>query len=151
MPENEKTVILHNAKFDFGVLQRTRLPVPEKFEDTLICSKLLDERKGIHGLKVLAKKHLGIDDPVTFEEADRMRLLDPEVFAAYARNDALYTFRLWDKFQSELDIQELRTVYEMEKQLLPVVMRMETRGMKLDIKSLATIEREVKAESADVA
>ncbi len=27
-------------------------------------------------------------------------------------------------------------------------MRMEDRGMKLDIKSLATIEREVKAESA---
>ncbi len=146
MPDTEQTVVFHNAKFDFGVLHRAGLPVPEKFEDTLIAAHLLNEN-GEHGLKPLSKKHLGIDDPVTFDEADKMRLLDPEVFAEYARNDARYTFRLWDKFQTELDKDELRTVYEMEKQLLPVVMRMEEIGMKLDIKSLATIEREVKAES----
>ncbi len=146
MPDTEQTVVFHNAKFDFGVLHRSGLPVPEKFEDTLIASHLLDENNA-HGLKPLAKKHLGIDDPVTFDEADKMRLLDPEVFAEYARNDARYTFRLWDKFRIEIDKQELTKVYEMEKQLLPVVMRMEDRGMKIDVPALATIEREVKAES----
>jgi DNA polymerase I-like protein with 3'-5' exonuclease and polymerase domains len=148
MPDAEQTVVFHNAKFDFGVLHRAGLPVPAKFEDTIIASQLLDERKGVHALKTLAKTRLGIEDPITFDEADKMRLLDPEVFAEYARNDARYTFRLWDKFQAEIDEQELTEVYAMEKQLLPVVMRMEERGMKLDIKSLATIEREVKAESA---
>jgi DNA polymerase I-like protein with 3'-5' exonuclease and polymerase domains len=148
MPDGEQTVVFHNAKFDFGVLHRAGLPVPTKFEDTIIASQLLDERKGVHSLKTLAKTRLGIEDPLTFDEADKMRLLDPEVFAEYARNDARYTFRLWDKFQAEIDEQELTEVYAMEKQLLPVVMRMEERGMKLDIKSLATIEREVKAESA---
>jgi DNA polymerase I-like protein with 3'-5' exonuclease and polymerase domains len=147
MPDGEQSVIFHNAKFDFGVLQRAGLPVPRIFEDTLIAAHLLDENNA-HGLKYLAKKHLGIDDPVTFDEADKMRLLDPEVFAEYARNDARYTFHLWEQFKKELAEQELRTVYAMEKQLLPVVMNMEAKGMKLDIKSLATIEREVKAESA---
>jgi DNA polymerase-1 len=147
MPETEQTVILHNAKFDFGVLQRAGLPVPEKFEDTLIAAHLLDENNA-HGLKPLAKKHLGIDDPVTFDEADRMRLLDPEVFAEYARNDARYTFRLWENFRTEIEAQQLTDVYEMEKQLLPVVMNMEQRGMKIDTDSLAAIEQEVKAESA---
>jgi DNA polymerase-1 len=145
MPESDQTVIFHNAKFDFGVLRRAGLPVPKKFEDTLIASHLLDEN-GAHGLKPLAKKLLGIDDPVTFDEADKMRLLDPEVFSEYARNDARYTFQLWEQFKKELDKQELRSVYEMEKAILPVVMAMETRGMKLDIQSLATIEREVKSE-----
>jgi DNA polymerase I-like protein with 3'-5' exonuclease and polymerase domains len=148
MPDGEQTVVFHNAKFDFGVLHRAGLPVPTKFEDTIIASQLLDERKGVHALKTLAKTRLDIEDPITFDEADKMRLLDPEVFAEYARNDARYTFRLWDKFRTEIDEQELTEVYVMEKQLLPVVMRMEERGMKLDIKSLATIEREVKAESA---
>jgi DNA polymerase I-like protein with 3'-5' exonuclease and polymerase domains len=147
MPDDGQTVVLHNAKFDFGVLHRAGLPVPTKFEDTLIAAHLLDENNA-HGLKPLSKRHLDIDDPITFEEADRMRLLDPEVFAEYARNDARYTFQLWSKFEAEIDKQELRTVYEMEKNLLPVVMRMETRGMKLDVQSLAAIEREVKAESA---
>jgi DNA polymerase I-like protein with 3'-5' exonuclease and polymerase domains len=146
MPDGEQTVVFHNAKFDIGVLRRAGLPVPTKFDDTLIAAHLLNEN-GEHGLKPLSKKHLGINDPITFDEADKMRLLDPEIFAEYARNDARYTFRLWDKFQTEIDNQELRKVYEMEKAILPVVMRMEERGMKLDIKSLATIEREVKAES----
>jgi DNA polymerase I-like protein with 3'-5' exonuclease and polymerase domains len=147
MPDGEQTVIFHNAKFDFGVLHRAGLPVPKKFEDTLIASHLLDENNA-HGLKPLSKKHLGIDSPTSFDEADRMRLLDPEVFAEYARNDARFTFQLWNKFQKELDEQGLKEVYEMEKQLLPVVMAMEERGMKLDIQSLVTIEREVKADSA---
>jgi DNA polymerase-1 len=147
MPDEEQTVIFHNAKFDFGVLRRAGLPVPEKFEDTLIAAHLLDENN-LHGLKYLAKKHLGIDDPLTFDEADKMRLLDPEVFAEYARNDARYTFRLWEKFRKELDTQGMRSVYEMEKRLLPVVMAMETRGMKLDIQSLSKIERKVKTDSA---
>jgi DNA polymerase-1 len=147
MPDDGQTVVLHNAKFDFGVLLRAGLPLPKKFEDTLIASHLLNENDA-HGLKPLAKRHLGIDDPVTFDEADRMRLLDPEIFSEYARNDARYTFQLWEQFKKELDNQELRSVYEMEKAILPVVMAMETRGMKLDIQSLATIEREVKADSA---
>jgi DNA polymerase-1 len=147
MPDDEQTVIFHNAKFDFGVLHRAGLPVPKKFEDTLIASHLLDENNA-NGLKPLAKKHLGIDNAMAFDEADRMRLLDPEVFAEYARNDARFTFQLWDKFQKELDEQGLKEVYEMEKQILPVVMAMEERGMKLDIQSLAAIEIEVKADSA---
>jgi DNA polymerase I-like protein with 3'-5' exonuclease and polymerase domains len=147
MPDDEQTVVFHNAKFDFGVLQRAGLPVPEKFEDTLIASHLLDENNA-HGLKPLAKKHLGIDDPVTFPEADKMRLLDPGVFAEYARNDARFTFQLWGKFQNELDEQGLKEVYGMEKAILPVVMSMEERGMRIDVQSLATIEREVKTESA---
>jgi DNA polymerase-1 len=146
MPDVEQTVIFHNAKFDIGVLQRAGLPVPAKFEDTLIAAHLLDENIA-HGLKPLAKKYLGIDEPITFDEADKMRLLDPEVFDEYARNDARYTFRLWEQFRTEIDEQELTEVYEMEKQLLPVVMNMETKGMKIDTESLATIEREVKAES----
>jgi DNA polymerase I-like protein with 3'-5' exonuclease and polymerase domains len=147
MPDDEQTVVFHNAKFDFGVLHRAGLPVPKKFEDTLIASHLLDENNE-HGLKPLSKKHLGISEPITFSEADKMRLLDPEVFAEYARNDARYTFQLWEKFRTELDEQGLKEVYEMEKAILPVVMSMEERGMKIDVQSLATIEREVKADSA---
>jgi DNA polymerase-1 len=147
MPDDEQTVIFHNAKFDIRVLRRAGLPVPEKFEDTLIASHLLDENDA-HGLKPLAKKHLGIDDPVTFDEADRMRLLDPEVFSEYAKNDSRFTFRLWEQFKKELDEQGLMPLYELEKQILPVVMSMEERGMKIDVQSLATIERSVKADSA---
>jgi DNA polymerase-1 len=146
MPEPEQTVIFHNAKFDLGVLQRTGLPTPGKWEDTLIAAHLLKET-GDHGLKPLAKEHLGIDDPTTFEEADRMRLLNPEIFDEYARNDARYTFRLWPKFQREMERQGLLTVYGLEKAVVPVVMTMEEAGMKLDLAEMLEMRRTVQSEA----
>jgi DNA polymerase I-like protein with 3'-5' exonuclease and polymerase domains len=145
MPEHEETVIFHNAKFDLGVLERAGLPLPAQWEDTLIAVHLLDET-GKHGLKDLAAQHLGISEPMTFAEADRMKLLDPEVFAEYARNDARYTFRLWRLFKSELERQGLMPVYEMEKRIIPVVRAMESAGLKLDAGLLATLRSDVAAE-----
>ncbi|MGH9755241.1 MAG: DNA polymerase [Blastocatellia bacterium] len=146
MPEPDQTVVFHNAKFDLGVLNRTGLPEPAQWEDTLIAAHLLDET-GEHGLKPLAKKHLGIDDPMTFEEADRMRLLDPEVFNEYARNDARYTFRLWPKFRREMERQGLMTVYELEKAVTPVVLAMEASGMKLDLAQMGEMRQTVQSET----
>lgn len=149
MPEPEQTVVMHNAKFDLGVLQRTGLPLPERWQDTMIAAHLLDET-GDHGLKPLAKDHLGIDDPTTFEEADRMRLLDPEIFHEYARNDARYTFRLWRKFEPEIDRQGLRQVYEMEKAVVYVVMGMESAGMKIDLARMSEMRQTVQAETDSI-
>jgi len=147
LPESDETVIFHNAKFDLGVLERAGLPTPAQWEDTLIAAHLLDET-GKHGLKDLAKQHLGISDPITFAEVDRLKLLDPPKFAEYARNDARYTFRLWQLFKSELERQGLMPVYEMEKRLVPLVMAMESAGMKLDAGLLETLRADVAAESA---
>src|SRR5262249_8798033 len=142
MPEDDRVVVFHNAKFDLGVLKRTGLPAPGQWEDSLIAAHLIDET-GEHGLKPLAKKHFGIDDPMTFEEADRARLIDPPVFEEYARNDARYTFRLWPKFKQEMDRQGLTAVYELEKSVLPVVMKMEDAGMKLDLAQMVDMRRAV--------
>lgn len=157
MPEPEQTVIFHNAKFDLGALGRAGLPTPEKWDDTLIAAHLIDEN-GAHGLKPLAKELLGIEELLSFEEADKLRLLDPEIFNEYAKNDARFTFRLWPKLKQEMEGQGLMQVYELEKRVVPVVMAMEQAGMKLDVPMLATlgdlvntdIER-IKAEAYDYA
>ena len=41
LPEADKTVIFHNAKFDLGVLERAGLPLPALWEGTLIAAPLL--------------------------------------------------------------------------------------------------------------
>jgi len=149
IPEPEQTVVFHNAKFDLGVLERTGLPMPENWEDTLIAAHLLDEN-GDHGLKELAKQQLGVAEPLTFEEADRMRLLDPQVFEEYARNDSRYTFRLWQQFEPRIEAEGLRPVYELEKSLVPVVCSMERRGLKIDLSLIGTLRGEVSAECARI-
>jgi DNA polymerase-1 len=104
----------------------------------LIAAHLLDEN-GEHGLKDLARQHLGVTNPLTFEEADRVKLIDPEVFEEYARNDARYTFRLWQLFKPELEAQGLMPVYELEKRLIPVVRAIEERGIKIDVSAMRTL------------
>lgn len=145
MPESEQTAIFHNAKFDFGVFDRANLPRPQHWEDTFIASSLLDENIE-HGLKPLAKNLLGIEQPMSFEEADKMRLLDPEVFSEYACNDARYTFQVWQKLEPEIDKQNLRQVYELEKTLVPIVMDMENKGILLDVQMLSVLGEMVNQE-----
>jgi DNA polymerase-1 len=145
MPESDQTVVFHNAKFDLGVLERSGLPLPTQWEDTLIASHLLDENSE-HGLKDLAKLSLNVASPLTFEEADRMRLLDPPVFDEYARNDSRYTHRLWQKFEPEIDAEGLRQVYDLEKSLMPVVRGMESAGMKINLGQLHEMKRLVEDE-----
>jgi len=146
MPEPETVVVMHNAKFDLRVLKRTGLPSPEKWEDTMIAAHLIDETSDL-GLKPLAKEHLGIDDPLTFEEVDRMRLLDPRVFQEYAQNDARYAYRLWPKFRRGMERQGLLNVYELEKAVTPVVIAMEEAGMKLDLAQMGEMRRAIQAEA----
>jgi len=145
MPSADRKVIFHNSQFDHAVLHRSGLPVPIDFEDTLIAARLLNENVP-NGLKPLARKHLGVI-PVTFDEASRKGVLDPEVFNEYARNDALYTLRLWPIFREELTGQGLMRVYDLEKGLLPVVLSMEEIGMKIDLSLLNVLSREIATES----
>jgi DNA polymerase I len=145
MPEPEQTVIFHNAKFDMGVLHRTELPLPGKWEDTMIAAHLLDEN-GKHELKPLAKELLGVEETMSFNEADRKRLTHPEIFNEYAKNDARYTFRLWPIFRQEMERQKLLPVYELEKRVVPVVMAMERAGMKLDVPTLEALGDLVKTD-----
>lgn len=149
LPEAEQRVVFHNAKFDLGVLEQAGLPLPPTWEDTLIAAHLLDEN-GEHGLKELAKGQLGIASPLTFAEADRMRLLDPQVFEEYARNDSRYTYRLWQQFEPRLNSEGLKPVYELEKSLVPIVREMERSGLKIDLSLIGTLQAEVSAECARI-
>lgn len=145
MPEPEQTVVFHNSKFDLSVLERSGLPQPPSWEDTLIAAHLLDEN-GEHGLKELAKSCLGEKDVLTFKQATGSPLFDPDRFQEYARNDSRYTFRLWQQFKPRLDAEDLTRVYDLEKAIVPVVMDMERVGMRVDAMLIAEIKPEVTAE-----
>lgn len=145
MPEPEHTVVFHDAKFGLGALCRASLPAPEKWEDTIIAAHLVNEN-GAHELKPLARELLDIEETMSFEEANKARLLDPEIFNEYAKNDVRITYQLWPKLKQEMEQQELMPVYDLEKRVVPVVMAMEGAGMKLDIPMLATLAELVAAE-----
>ena len=58
----DKTLVLHNAKFDVQFMyQALKFEFP-KFEDTILMHYCLDETVGSHGLKQLAMKFTDLGD-----------------------------------------------------------------------------------------
>lgn len=132
--------VFHHAKFDLSKFKKAGVPTPEKWEDTLIASHLINENIPNHKLKSLAKSLLN-KEVTLYTDVDSS---DPAAFSEYAKNDARYTYSLWHRFQHELDYQNLNRVYDLEKNLVPVIQSMEDAGMLIDQEELASFNVLVK-------
>lgn len=111
--------VLHNAKFDFNVLQESGLPVPNKWFDTMLLFHMWNENLFNFGLKSLGRQF--IEEEEATEEKLLKKLVDnlgswsaipPDAMAPYAEKDALLTYRLfelvWPELQqSEMDMSKL--------------------------------------------
>jgi DNA polymerase-1 len=132
----------HNAKFDIEVLQHAGIEVPSVAFDTMVAAALLNKRQG---LKDLSFYELGLSEPptsidvligkgknqITFDQ------VPIEQATPYAASDADMTFRLYEKLSPQLASQDLSHVLDiftkLEMPLIPVLVRMETAGIGLDI------------------
>lgn len=149
VPEG-KTWIFHNAKFDLPVLNRAGVNGIRRFEDTLIAAHLLDENSE-HKLKTLARELLGVENPILYDQAEQAgEEVDRNIFDTYARNDARYTYLLWQIMKPALAEQELTQVYELEKQVVPVLIDAEDIGIKVDVSLLGDMEADANKHKTDV-
>ena len=155
-----------NVKYDWLVLSRQGIQVAP-FDDTMLISYVLDAGKGAHGMDELSRRHLG-HQPITFAEVagtgrakvtfDRVPL---EKATAYAAEDADVTLRLWRAMKPRLAAERRVKVYEaLERPLLPVLARMESRGIRVDrdmlsrlsgdfAQSLARLEAEIQETAGE--
>ncbi|MGE0710228.1 MAG: DNA polymerase I [Planctomycetota bacterium] len=132
-----------NIKYDVAVLRRHGVVVRGIAFDTLLESYVLDPSAQSHGLDALALRYLGYKKIATSDvlgpgKRRNMRdTPDQEIFP-YASEDADITLRLHRLFQRRLaEEPALERLYrEVELPLLPVLMAMEERGVKVDTKSL---------------
>ncbi|MFG1425572.1 DNA polymerase I [Roseixanthobacter glucoisosaccharinicivorans] len=140
--------IAHNAKYDVALLARHGIEVAP-FDCTMCMSYALDAGKGNHGMDDLSVRHLG-HTPIAFTEVagkgkgqvtfDRVAL---EPATAYAAEDADVTLRLWRVFKPRLVADGMSTVYEtLERPLIPVLVRMEGRGIAIDRPILGRLSSE---------
>jgi DNA polymerase-1 len=144
-PRKGQKVVFHNAKFDYRILNENGVHIsPDQIEDTMIAAFLVNENMHQFGLKALVQKLLRVEDVKFYEDVSKQgEIVDPEVFAEYARNDARYTIRLWELLKPELMAQGLMRVYETEKRIIPVVIEMERVGMKIDVGKISALRNTV--------
>jgi DNA polymerase-1 len=147
-----------NVKYDVAVLRRYGIEVAGIAFDTLLESYVLDPSLTSHGLDALALRYLGYKKIATSEVmgAGNKRNMrdtpDQEIFP-YASEDADITWRLHRLFAQRLEAKPaLQTLYDtVELPLLPVLLNMEARGIKIDTASLQDTAREFKQRLAQLA
>ncbi len=139
----------HNFKYDWVMFDKAGINVAP-VDDTMVMSFDLDAGKSFgHSLGDLAKLHFDHEcmsykslcgtgaKQITFDKVP----LGPAT--EYAGEDADITLRLWLRLRPRLASENVARVYErVDKPLVPVISRMERRGIKVDREYLARLSAE---------
>jgi DNA polymerase-1 len=139
----------HNLKYDWVMFDKAGINVAP-IADTMVMSFDLDAGRSFgHGLEELAKLHFDHEcipfkqlcgtgsKQITFDKVPLQQATE------YAAEDADITLRLWLRLKPRLAAEEASRVYERgDKPLVPVIARMERRGVKVDREYLARLSSE---------
>lgn len=145
-----RTCVLHNAKFDLKFLMHHYGFVPGKIFDTMLGAYLT--RAGLSvpfiSLKSLAAEKLQI----IMNKEQQDSFLTPTLEYSqeqleYAAQDAMVLLPLYKILKDELDELGLQTIYKMEFRLLPIVCKMELRGVLIDTDALENLIVKLQEES----
>ena len=142
--ENEKSVkVGQNIKYDMIVLQNYGVKVQGPLFDTMLAHYVLQPELR-HNMDYLAEIYLHyqtihIDELIgpRGKNQKSMRDLAPEEVYRYACEDADVTLKLKNVLEKELKAQGVeRLFYEIEMPLVPVLVNIETNGVRIDTEAL---------------
>jgi len=154
--KSEADKICHNAAYDIGWTRAMGIDVKGKIIDTMIAGAIIDENRYTYSLNGLARDYLGeikletklrekAEEWGLDAKADLWRL--PASFVGeYAEQDAELTLKLWRKFQSEIRTQNLQTIFDLETDLLPIMIEMREHGIRVDMEKAEKMKKSFVAE-----
>ncbi|MBX3532425.1 MAG: DNA polymerase I [Rhizobiaceae bacterium] len=143
--------IAHNLKYDLLLMRQHGIDV-RPYDDTLLMSYVCDAANSLatHGMDALSERWLG-HIPIAFKDVagsgKNFRTFDfaeIDKATAYAAEDADVTLRLWHVFKPRMALKNVVSVYErLERPLVPVLVRMEQRGISVDRQILSRLSGEL--------
>jgi len=130
--------VAQNLKYDWLIFIRHGIDVAP-FDDTMLLSYALDAGLGGNGMDELSKRWLD-HQPIKYADVAgsgrnkvTFDLVPIPRATEYAAEDADVTFRLWQILKPRLAAEHIATVYEtLERPMVPVLARMERRGIAID-------------------
>jgi DNA polymerase-1 len=143
--------VIHNAKYDLMVLERAGIAGIGPIDCTMLISYAQGAGAHGHGMDELSFRNLG-HKPLTYDSVTgtgRHRIPFAQVpldrATTYGAEDADVALRLWQILRPRMRSAQSLALYEqMERRLIPVLLRMEQAGVKVD-------ETELRRMSADFA
>ena len=150
--------IFHNAMYDVCWIKQLGLEIKGRVIDTMIVAALLNEnrtfeKKG-YDLNSVAKEYTGMGKN---ESALRLAAtewdIDPKAelyklpamfVGAYAEKDAEITLALWQELKKGIEQEGLQKIFKLESDLVPCLVEMKWRGVCVDLKQAAQLEKHLK-------
>tara|TARA_A100000172_G_scaffold34707_1_gene21017 strand:- start:5 stop:1855 length:1851 start_codon:yes stop_codon:yes gene_type:complete len=152
--------IFHNAQYDVGWLEASGIKVNGEIIDTMIAAALIDENRFQYSLNSLSLDYLGeIKAETDLKEAAAAHGVDPkkdmwmlpaEHVGYYAEQDARLTLLLWQRFKQELQSQSLTTVWELEKDLIPILIKMRQRGVRVEVELAEQLRKQMQNQEKEL-
>lgn len=152
-----KTYVFHNSEFDLHMMRETYgASVPKKILDTQRLSHLIDPRPP-HGLKELSA---GMFGPVATATEDTIKAyikqyrlkgyhqVPSEFMDAYAAMDTVLTKALAHIYMQDIGREPIETqkLCLYEHKLIPILLKMEQNGIKIDIEYVNKLLKEKRVE-----
>ncbi len=148
--------VMHNATYDAGWLRAEGVKVEGRIIDTMVAAPLVDENRFSYSLNNLGRDYIdmrkdermlraaakdwGIDP-----KADMWKL-PPKFVGAYAEQDAVMTLKLWERLGIEISSQDLNHIFELETSLIPLMVDMRERGVRVDLDKADIVRGELRAK-----
>ena len=134
--------IMHNAAYDLGWLRASGFEVNGRIFDTMLAAPLLDENRFSFALNSLGfdylkevKSEQGLKESAQdFGVHPKKELwkLPAMHVGEYAEQDAALTLKLWHHFKALLQREEVQSIFELETEVLPVLVDVTLKGVRFN-------------------
>jgi len=134
--------VMHNASYDCGWLTAQGFKINGRVVDTMLAAAVLDENRFSYALNSLGfdylkevKSEQGLKEAAAdfgvHPKKDMWKL--PAMFVGdYAEQDASLTLKLWQHFKILLRRDEVESIFDLETNLLPVLIKLTHQGIRFD-------------------
>ncbi len=140
-----------NLSYDLDYLLEESVAFePEFFRDVQVAEPLIDELQNRYALEVLLKRYElpGKDETLLrraaeaygFDPKGELWRLPAKYVGAYAEGDVRRPLALLRRQEKRIDDEDLWRVYDLESRLLPVLVRMRRRGVRISHEQLDRVE-----------
>lgn len=152
--------IMHNATYDAGWLQAEGVTIQGRIIDTMITGAIVDENRLSYSLNNLGKDYIDMrkDERLLraaakewgFDPKSEMWRLPPRYVGGYAEQDAVMTLKLWERLRTEIEQQDLWNIWNLETSLIPLMIEMRKRGVRVDLDGAEKAKKLLKARTKDL-
>ena len=134
--------VMHNAAYDCGWLTAQGFKINGRVIDTMLAAAVLDENRFSYALNSLGfdylkevKSEQGLKEAAAdfgvHPKKDLWKL--PAMYVGdYAEQDAALTLKLWNHFKILLRKDEVESIFALETDLLPVLIKLTYQGIRFD-------------------